>query len=449
MLFLVFFLLFTFTACRQNVKDSAGNQTKEITLPVLTRLSVAGQNFSDLSKTSFTVSKEQEANVESVEVIAEASAGTNVSFNPVLNAGKWKIQSGLNILAITLNNGRTNTYTVALNKKNLSPTEELPKLLSLTVNGERRDNPPLVADFYTVPNGTSSVKVKAEPESGAVPAFTPSLAGADADIWNLDEGQNTLSIRLVKNAKETTYTVKLFRLGTAAPALELKKLEVGKTKFTDLTSSKLLNAESVSEDKVKVIAEADAGIAISFDPPLGSEDCWALPDLGEHTLKIKLTRGTGPSVVYTVKILRKETGTSLFQYIEDIKYATSDYGTAFPTDFNVWKSCLLKEENGSFFCILDSIYPEDYLGFIFILKSGASEIAEVKQKSMKANTYTKMYCTPNAAVSENTAEPYFVYYFSKYSFSKIYSETAMILITYKDGKSDEFTVKATNGVISE
>ena len=232
--------------------------------------------------------------------------------------------------------------------------------------------------------------------------------------------------------------------------LELKKLEIGSQKFLDLSSTKLINANSVENevDKVKVIAEATPDVDIKYTPDIGIEKSWNL-EVGENTLSIKLTRGVETPVVYTIKLLRKgKNEGSLFNGIIAIKTATAEYGTTFPQNFNEWKDTLLKEENGKKNCIIDSIYPEDYLGFIFILKTDV-ELEKFEQKSMNATEWIKMYHTKDERVNQNTATPYRVYYFAKYSFSKGYAEQASIKLAYKDGREDEFILKAKNGVISE
>lgn len=233
-------------------------------------------------------------------------------------------------------------------------------------------------------------------------------------------------------------------------ALELKKLEIGSEKFTDLSLKKLLNASSVENDveKVKVLAEADADVSITYTPTLDAEKNWSL-EVGENTLSIKLTRGIEVPVIYTIKLIRKaKQQGELFNGITVIKTATAEYGTTFPQDFNEWRETLLKKEDDKLYCIIESIYPEDYLGFIFILKEGV-KIEKVEQKSMNATEWIKMYHTKEERVVQNTATPYRVYYFAKYSFSKGHAEQASVKITYKDGKEDEFVVKAKNGVITE
>lgn len=233
-------------------------------------------------------------------------------------------------------------------------------------------------------------------------------------------------------------------------ALELKKLEIGSQNFTELSSTKLLNASSVENDveKVKVLAEADADVSIAYTPALDAEKNWSL-EVGANTLTIRLTRGEEAPVVYTINLVRKaKQQAELFNGIEAIKTATSENGTTFPKNFNEWRETLLKKEDEKKYCIVDSIYPEDYLGFIFILKAGI-EIDKVEQKSMTATEWTKMYFTKDEMVNQNTTTPYRVYYFTKYSFSKGYAEQASVKLTYKDGKSDEFIVKAKNGVITE
>ena len=232
--------------------------------------------------------------------------------------------------------------------------------------------------------------------------------------------------------------------------LELKKLEIGNQKFLDLSSTKLINANSVENEveKVKVVAEADAGVSITYTPTLDAEKNWSL-EVGENTLSIKLTRGIEVPVIYTIKLIRKaKQQGELFNGITVIKTATAEYGTTFPQDFNEWRETLLKKEDDKLYCIIESIYPEDYLGFIFILKEGV-KIEKVEQKSMNATEWIKMYHTKEERVVQNTATPYSVYYFAKYSFSKGHAEQASVKITYKDGKEDEFVVKAKNGVITE
>ena len=68
---------------------------------------------------------------------------------------------------------------------------------------------------------------------------------------------------------------------------------------------------------------------------------------------------------------------------------------------------------------------------------------------MNATEWIKMYHTKEERVVQNTATPYRVYYFAKYSFSKSHAEQANVKITYEGGKEDEFIVKAKNGVITE
>ena len=233
-------------------------------------------------------------------------------------------------------------------------------------------------------------------------------------------------------------------------ALELKKLEIGSEKFTDLSLKKLLNASSVENDveKVKVLAEADADVSITYTPTLDAEKNWSL-EVGENTLSIKLKRGEETPVVYTINLVRKaKQQGELFNGITAIKTATAEHGTIFSKNFNEWRETLLKKEDEKKYCVIDSIYPEDYLGFIFILKEGL-KIEKVEQKSMAATEWVKMYHTKEERVTQNTNTPYYVYYFAKYSFSKGYSEQASVKLTYKDGKSDEFIVKAKNGVITE
>ena len=233
-------------------------------------------------------------------------------------------------------------------------------------------------------------------------------------------------------------------------ALELKKLEIGSQNFTELSSTKLLNASSVENDveKVKVLAEADADVSITYTPTLDAEKNWSL-EVGANTLTIRLTRGEEAPVVYTINLVRKaKQQGELFNGITAIKTATSEYGTTFPKNFNEWRETLLKKEDNKLYCIIESIYPEEYLGFIFILKEGL-KIEKVEQKSMTATEWTKMYFTKDEMVNQNTTTPYRVYYFTKYSFSKTHAEQASVKLTYKDGKSDEFIVKAKNGVITE
>ena len=232
--------------------------------------------------------------------------------------------------------------------------------------------------------------------------------------------------------------------------LELKKLEIGNQKFLGLSSIKLINANSVENDveKLKVLAEADAGVSITYTPTLDAEKNWSL-EVGENTLSIKLTRGIEVPVIYTIKLIRKaKQQGELFNGITVIKTATAEYGTTFPQDFNEWRETLLKKEDDKLYCIIESIYPEDYLGFIFILKEGL-KIEKVEQKSMNATEWIKMYHTKEERVVQNTATPYRVYYFAKYSFSKGHAEQANVKITYEGGKEDEFIVKAKNGVITE
>ena len=234
------------------------------------------------------------------------------------------------------------------------------------------------------------------------------------------------------------------------PSLYLTRLEVGESRFVDLESNKMLNAKSVANDveKVEVIAEASEGANIEYIPALKDKKFWELTQVGQNTLSIKLTKDDLSPQIYTVNILRRavESG-KVFSHIARIYTGTAENGKAWSKDFSSYKEALIEKDAEKKYCMLDAIYPEDYLGFIFVLDGG--EISKVEGKSMNASSYEKMYYTLDEIVSEGTATPYRVYYFAKYSFSKQFSETASVKVTYKDNTEDEFVVKAKQGIISE
>ena len=257
-----------------------------------------------------------------------------------------------------------------------------------------------------------------------------------------------VSCKLDKNSKKPANQI-IPEKPEQKPVLELKELKVGKTTFTDLSSSKLLNADSVENEteKVKVVAKADSDVEITYTPQLDSEGFWPLTQVGENTLEIKLTRSNEAPIVYTIKLLRHEKANGdVFNNITAIRSAFVEYSTEFPANFQSYSEASIQNENGKKYCILNgSIDPQDYLGFIFVLKDGC-EIDKVEQKSMGATNYVKIYNTKDEIVKENTPKPYRVYYLAKYSFSKGRAEEASIKITYKDKKEDEFIIKAKDGI---
>lgn len=267
----VFTALICFTACKHGGKDNS-QKNGETLIPVLTKLSVAGQNFTDFSKNTFNVARTQEANIESVEVIAEAAAGTDITFTPDLYSGKWKIKSGINSLAITLNNGKTNTYIVSLTKKTAPPSEENPKLLSLTVNGKKY-LPPLPELITVEASDTNPVTLSAEAnESGAVISFKKNEVGSKwIDVTppvSVAEGQ-TLKMRvyLKKDGYRDTYFSFSLKRKEAVKA-KLNKITLNGNDLSTIELEKACESEGITKNfeeiSVTVAAEAETGGTVQY-----------------------------------------------------------------------------------------------------------------------------------------------------------------------------------------
>ena len=224
------------------------------TLPTLTSVKVSGVAIDVADDMKAGDTTEEQVDVE----FATSPADATLSFSPNLEPydasqkkGKWKLEVGKKTLTITVaKDGKTKEYSLTIERL----SADAPRLTSLKV-----DDVPVtpITDEMTAPN-TQKEKVKVEYESAPTGTTVTTTPALNAGEWALQDGDNTLVIKVKKDANEKEYKLKITKGGNVPGGdLQITSITVKKGAFTHKKEGDAVVEEGTGTIEIPIPTEFD------------------------------------------------------------------------------------------------------------------------------------------------------------------------------------------------